>query len=270
MLKKKQRSFVPYFWLAFFTVVGILFFVQRKAIFSNIQDLIDTFNAKRNHLTQRPPDAGTAAAPRADAPPPAPRVSAEPPAPAAPAEQASLPAAAEAPPAEPAPAPPVEPAPAPQEIAAAKPAAAETPPAPLQRERVLYFIRVDPGDGEIFPVKSSRKLPDSGAPLGECIRAIIAGPNAEEKRKGYITLIPPETKVLSVSIRNNIAYLNVSEDFLFNTDGAPGYEGQIKQVVWTATEFPSVSSVQILIEGKTIDFLGESMPIGRPLKRDDL
>ncbi|MFQ3547172.1 MAG: hypothetical protein SNJ56_02450 [Termitinemataceae bacterium] len=39
-------------------------------------------------------------------------------------------------------------------------------------------------------------------------------------------------------------------------------------MLWTATEFPSVTRVQILIEGAVVPFLGEGIRIGGPLSRD--
>ncbi|MDR3124205.1 MAG: GerMN domain-containing protein, partial [Treponema sp.] len=64
------------------------------------------------------------------------------------------------------------------------------------------------------------------------------------------------------------AYLSFSEDFQFNTYGVEGYIGQLRQIIWTATEFPNISDVQILIEGRRIDYLGERIAIGSPLGRD--
>jgi spore germination protein GerM len=41
--------------------------------------------------------------------------------------------------------------------------------------------------------------------------------------------------------------------------------------VWTATEFPNVVTVQVLIEGRRVDYLGsEGIWIGGPLGRDSL
>jgi spore germination protein GerM len=57
---------------------------------------------------------------------------------------------------------------------------------------------------------------------------------------------------------------------MFNGYGAEGYVAQLRQIVWTATEFPNIHDVQILIEGRRIEFLGESIRIGRPISRDSL
>ena len=135
------------------------------------------------------------------------------------------------------------------------------------RERALYFIRIG-SDGSAVRVRAERRLPATDSPLRDVIQAVIAGPNAEETQSGLISLIPAGTKLLSVTIRGDTAYINFSEDFQYNTHGTEGYNGQLRQIVFTATEFPNVRDVQILIEGSRIDYLGESTWIGSPLSRE--
>ena len=106
--------------------------------------------------------------------------------------------------------------------------------------------------------------------MTDVIQALIGGPSPEEKSRGLISLIPPNTKILSATVRDDTAYISFSEDFQYNTYGVEGYAGQLRQIVYTATEFPNVKNVQILIEGRRIDFLGEGVWIGSPLNRDML
>jgi len=139
-------------------------------------------------------------------------------------------------------------------------------PPPETRERVLYFIQVD-RSGQINRVQSNRKLPVSESPLTDVILALIAGPNTGEKNSGLISLIPPATKLLSASVRGTTAYISFNEEFQYNTYGVEGYAGQLRQVVFTATEFPNITDVQILIEGRRIDYLGEGVWVGSPVSR---
>jgi len=140
---------------------------------------------------------------------------------------------------------------------------------PETRERVLYFIQVD-RSGQINRVQANRRLPVSDSPLTDVIQALIAGPSAGEKNSGLISLIPPATKLLSASVRGSTAYISFNEEFQYNTYGVEGYAGQLRQVVFTATEFPNISDVQILIEGRRIDYLGEGVWVGSPVSRDKL
>ena len=149
-----------------------------------------------------------------------------------------------------------------------QPETTQSPQAEL-RERVLYFIQVD-RSGYIIRVQTNRNLPVSESPLTDAIQAIIAGPNENEKNRGLISLVPPGTKILSAAVRGDTAYISFSEDFQYNTYGMEGYAGQLRQIVFTATEFPNIRDVQILIEGRRIDYLGEGIWIGSPINREML
>ena len=135
------------------------------------------------------------------------------------------------------------------------------------RIRRLYLVRVEE-DGTVTRISVERSLPFSDTPLVDVIASLLKGPSTSEKQKGYISLIPPGTRLYSATVKDGIAYLNFSEEFLFNPYGTEGYLGQLKQIVWTATEFPTVKQVQILIEGKVTEYLGEGIRIGKPLSRD--
>lgn len=141
------------------------------------------------------------------------------------------------------------------------------PEKPAPRIRRLYLVRVEE-DGTVTRVSVERSLPSSDTPLADAIASLLKGPTVTEKQKGYTSLIPPGTRLYSALVKDGIAYLNFSEEFLFNPYGTEGYLGQLKQIVWTATEFPTVKQVQILIEGKVTEYLGEGIRIGRPLSRD--
>lgn len=144
---------------------------------------------------------------------------------------------------------------------------AVSPEKPAPKIRRIYLVRVEE-DGTVARVSVERSLPSSDTPLADAIASLLKGPTATEKQKGYTSLIPPGTRLYSALVKDGIAYLNFSEEFLFSPYGTEGYLGQLKQIVWTATEFPTVKQVQILIEGKVTEYLGEGIRIGRPLSRD--
>lgn len=130
----------------------------------------------------------------------------------------------------------------------------------------LWFIIID-GDGTIVRKESSRTMPKSGTPLADSINNLLAGPTADETDKGFTSLIPIGTQLLGASVKNKVATLNFSENFSFNTYGVEGYLGQLMQIVYTATAFSTIDSVQFLIEGEKREFLGEGVRIGVPLSR---
>ena len=136
-------------------------------------------------------------------------------------------------------------------------------------ERAVYLMRVDTA-GTILQTSVKRSLPASDRPLFDALDALIKGPSASEEKQGLISLIPRNVKIQNATIRGNTAYISLSEDFLFNTYGVEGYAGQLRQIVLTATEFSNIKDVQILIDGKRVDYLGEGIWIGSPVSRSML
>ena len=101
----------------------------------------------------------------------------------------------------------------------------------------------------------------------DALNAMLIGPSADELNRGLINLIPKNTRILSAVVRGSTAHINFNEDFLFNTHGIDGYIAQLRQVVWTVTEFSNVRDVQILIEGRVMNYMGDGIWIGSPISR---
>lgn len=138
---------------------------------------------------------------------------------------------------------------------------------PKKTEVTLYFITID-SDGSVNRKSVKRSLAKSDSPLTDSINTLLQGPSLDEKSKNMMTLIPNGTKLLGASVKNGTATLNFSENFEFNTVGVEGYIAQLMQIVFTATEFPTVKNVQFLIEGEKRNYLGsEGQWIGTPLAR---
>ncbi|WP_147613479.1 GerMN domain-containing protein [Treponema pectinovorum] len=140
-------------------------------------------------------------------------------------------------------------------------------PKPAISKQKLYFVYIGE-DGVLSRKMINRQVERNNSPLLTNINLLLKGPSPEEDSKGYRSLIPNGTKILSASVRDGVAYLNFNEDFEFNTLGPDGYYAQLMQIVYTATEFSTVNSVQFLIEGQKKEYLGsEGVWIGSPLSR---
>jgi len=128
----------------------------------------------------------------------------------------------------------------------------------------LYYITIHQ-NGSIDVQSISRDIPWGNTPLIQTINTLLQGPTPRELSQGLLNLIPPNTRLLTAEIRNEIAYLDFSEDFLFNPLGMEGYMAQIKQIVYTASQFSSVKGVHFKIENSFRDILGsEGLDISRP------
>lgn len=136
---------------------------------------------------------------------------------------------------------------------------------PETRSAVLYFVSID-GDGKITRQQTKRNLVKSDSPMTDSINALLEGPDVQESKKGLRSLIPADTKLISAYVKNGIATINLSEEFQFNRYGIEGYTTQLAQIVFTVSVFPTVTSVQFLIEGQKKEYLGaEGVWIGSPL-----
>lgn len=132
----------------------------------------------------------------------------------------------------------------------------------------LFFMTIN-SNGSVARKESVREMKKSDSPLVDAINAIISGPNASEEKNGCRTLISNGTRLIGASVKNGIATLNFSSDFEFNEYGIEGLRGQLQQIVWTATAFPTVEGVQFLIDGEKREYLGqEGVWIGTPLGRN--
>lgn len=136
------------------------------------------------------------------------------------------------------------------------------------RNARLFFIDVN-DNGSIRLQAVVRQVYFQDSPLTETIKALLRGLLPSELNQELLTLIPDNTQLLSATVKNGTAYLNFNEDFKFNTLGSEGLRAQLRQIVYTATEFSSVKNVQILIENEKQDYLGpEGVFIGAPLNRN--
>lgn len=131
----------------------------------------------------------------------------------------------------------------------------------------ICFVIID-SDGSVSRKMVKRSLTQSDVPLTASINSLLAGPTPAEAGKDCMSLIPKGTKLLGASVKNGVATLNFSEEFEYNSVGVEGYIGQLMQIVYTATEFKTVQSVQFIVNGEKKEYLGlEGQWIGSPLSR---
>lgn len=165
------------------------------------------------------------------------------------------------------PAPQVILPPAPEDTTPPEPAVVEPPLPGTPNTYRLYFLKLSP-EGRLEPSSFARELPAGATPLAATLRALLLGPTLQDKALGALTMIPIGTKLLSVQLKDRIAIVSLSDEFEHNTSGMEGLAGQLREVVWTATQFDSVDSVQILINGQYRESLGEEgLTISAPLSR---
>ena len=132
----------------------------------------------------------------------------------------------------------------------------------------LCFVEID-AEGSVIRKMIKRSIPKSDSPLSDSIKSLLEGPDASKAaEKNCMSLIPEGTKLLGAKVQNGVAYLDFSENFEINPYGVEGFNAQLMQIVYTATNFSTVKSVQFLIEGQKKEYLGsEGQWIGSPLSK---
>ena len=135
--------------------------------------------------------------------------------------------------------------------AAAKPAASQ----PAAQTVQAFFTQ----DGKLVAETGQASGP---TPARAALTLLLAGPKAA----GHITEIPKGTELQTVAIQNDVASVSLSEPF-FAQGGASGTQLRLAQVVYTVTQFPDATSVQLLRDGQTVGLIGEGFPLNRPLTR---
>lgn len=134
-------------------------------------------------------------------------------------------------------------------------------------EKQLFFVCYSESTESIEIVPVIRRISYEASPLTQTLNTLLYGPNVSELSRNLVTMIPDKTKILSIKIEKGIATIDFNEAFMFNSNGREGMEAQLAQIVYTATQFPTVSEVQFLIEGEKKTYLNDGSYIELPLSR---
>jgi hypothetical protein len=84
------------------------------------------------------------------------------------------------------------------------------------------------------------------------LEALLAGPTRSERATGIGSEIPPRTRLLGIAIANGVARVDFSSDF---EEGGSSRSLQLRlaQVVYTLTQFPTVSAVRFSVDGTPVN-----------------
>ena len=86
--------------------------------------------------------------------------------------------------------------------------------------------------------------------MHDALRSLLAGPNPAEKAREITTQIPAGTPLREVTLEGSVATVDLGEQFAAGTS-AESLTARVAQVVLTATRFPGVHSVRLLVKGGT-------------------
>lgn len=131
------------------------------------------------------------------------------------------------------------------------------------RAAVVTFVR----RGRLVEVR--RSVPGALSPGEAAMRALLAGPTAQERGRGIRTEIPPQTRLLDMLVVGQIAEVDLSGEF---QSAAPSDSivMRVAQVVWTLVRLPDVAAVRFLIDGVPVSTLtARGEVVDRPVTAAD-
>jgi hypothetical protein len=116
-----------------------------------------------------------------------------------------------------------------------------------------------------------REIPKTKAVGAAAMAALLEGPNDDElgASPAMYTAIPDGTHFLGLTINDGVATVNLSKEFQAGGGSAQVIQ-RIAQVVYTLTQFPTVTGVSFQIDGVAKPmFGGDGTTLERPVARED-
>lgn len=135
--------------------------------------------------------------------------------------------------------------------------------------RAYFFLGSFTDNTGLVPVL--REVPRTQAVASAAITALLEGPIAAElgARPAMYTVVPDGTRLLGLRITDGIATVNLSREFE-SGGGSMSIFGRLAQVVYTLTQFPTVTGVSFELDGQPVTvFGGEGVILDGPVSRDD-
>lgn len=136
---------------------------------------------------------------------------------------------------------------------------------PAQAKEITVKVYYPNSDGTKLVAVSRQVTVGEGVDkYTAAMRSLMQG----TKEKGQNTILPRQAKLRSVKVQAGVAKVDFSGDIVKHfVGGSTGEEMLVASVVNTLTEFPEVSSVQILIDGKSVETLAGHMDLTMPIQR---
>lgn len=128
------------------------------------------------------------------------------------------------------------------------------------------YYRSSKGEEDTEIIKEE-KLIEKEEMLGQIImQEIIKGPSI---KSNLAPVLPKETRLLAFSIKDEIAYVNLSKEA--QVPMSPVQElACLKSIASSLSQLPTIKKIQIQIENHNIDSLGGNYDIEKPFNKDDI
>jgi lipoprotein-anchoring transpeptidase ErfK/SrfK len=108
-----------------------------------------------------------------------------------------------------------------------------------------------------------------GTTAKDAIRALLRGPTADERRRGFRTYIPRGTGLRSVDVSGARVTVDLGAKVMQGLN-AEGLNARLAQIVYTATAQKRITSARVLIQGGTVLGVFPGIDASVPLTREGL
>ncbi len=123
------------------------------------------------------------------------------------------------------------------------------------KELKVFFNNQNAGDECEKVSYVFRDVPSTVAVGRAAIEELLKGPSAEEIKSGFSTSINSGVKINSLTIENEIAKIDFSQELDKNVAGSCRVGAIRSQITETLSQFPTVKSVIISVNGRIADVL---------------
>jgi spore germination protein GerM len=139
---------------------------------------------------------------------------------------------------------------------------------PRAGEVNLYFTR---GEAVVPVVREAPRIRPVDQRVKAAVTLLLQGPNETEKAAGYGSALPQETQLLNEFMEEDVVFLDFSKQ-VGEGGGTEEMLERLRQIVYTATQFPGVNKVRFLIDGQAIKYFSSEglTQVERPVGRADL
>jgi hypothetical protein len=133
--------------------------------------------------------------------------------------------------------------------------------------RAYYVLDGEPGVEGIVP--TLRVVPETVGVARAAMDALLDADAILEEYPELATAVPSGTTLLGISVRDGVATVDLSAEFETG-GGSASAMYRLGQVVYTLTQFRTVSAVLFKVEGRTVTTFGpEGIQLDGPLSRQD-
>src|SRR5262249_27635769 len=112
-------------------------------------------------------------------------------------------------------------------------------------------------------------VPRDGGDADAAVRALLAGPTADEKSRGVRTQVPAGVPVRRVTVASGVATVDLGEKFAGGTR-ADSLSARLAQLVLTVNRVPGVKKVKVLVKGGVPLGLFPGVDLTRPVTVESL